>query len=116
MERPNAWKTYNKTELKKLEDTAKEYRTFLDAGKTERECVLLTVDALEKAGYTVGLIGTNGIHYGNFHQETENSTPESYEIHYHLNEMIKTLAEYPQERIERYYLQFGRKCGIIVNK
>ena len=44
---------------------------------------------LEKAGYNVGLIGTNGIHYGDFHQETENSTPESYEIHYHLNEMVK---------------------------
>ena len=52
MERPNAWKTYNKTELKKVEDTAKEYRAFIDAGKTERECVLLTVAALEKAGYT----------------------------------------------------------------
>ena len=51
MERPNAWKTYNKTEMKKLEDTAKEYKRFIDAGKTERECVAYTVNALEKAGY-----------------------------------------------------------------
>ena len=51
MERPNAWKTYNKTEMKKLEETAKEYKRFLDAGKTERECVIYTVEALEKAGY-----------------------------------------------------------------
>ena len=51
MERPNAWKTYSKTELKKLEDTAKEYKRFIDAGKTERECVIQTVDALKKAGY-----------------------------------------------------------------
>ena len=51
MERPNAWKTYTKTELKKLEATAKEYRAFIDAGKTERECVTLAIDALEKAGY-----------------------------------------------------------------
>ena len=51
MERPNAWKTYNKTELKKVEDTARAYRQFLDAGKTERECVEYAVDALEKAGY-----------------------------------------------------------------
>ena len=51
MERPNAWKTYNKTEMKKLEDTAKEYKRFLDAGKTERECVAYTVNALENAGY-----------------------------------------------------------------
>ena len=51
MERPNAWKSYNKTELKKLEETAKEYRAFIDAGKTERECAEETVAALEKAGY-----------------------------------------------------------------
>ena len=52
MERPNAWKTYNKTEMKKAETTAKEYKEFIDAGKTERECVFQTITALEKAGYT----------------------------------------------------------------
>ena len=51
MERPNAWRTYNKTELKKVEETAKAYRQFIDAGKTERECAAYTVGALEKAGY-----------------------------------------------------------------
>ena len=51
MERPNAWKTYNKTELKKVEALAAEYRTFIDNGKTERECAELSVAALEKAGY-----------------------------------------------------------------
>ena len=51
MERPNAWKNYNKTELKKLEETAKAYRQFIDAGKTERECVAYAVNAFEKAGY-----------------------------------------------------------------
>ena len=52
MERPNAWKTYSKTELKKLENVAQEYKDYISAGKTERECVTLTVNALEKAGYT----------------------------------------------------------------
>ena len=51
MERPNAWKNYNKSELKKLEETAKEYRQFIDAGKTERECAAYAVSVLEKAGY-----------------------------------------------------------------
>ena len=51
MERPNAWKTYNKTELKKLEAVASEYKDFLDHGKTERECARLAMAALEKAGY-----------------------------------------------------------------
>ena len=51
MERPNAWKTYKKTDLKKVEQTAAEYRRFLDSGKTERECAKETVEMLEKAGY-----------------------------------------------------------------
>ena len=51
MERPNAWKNYTKTDLKKLEETAKEYKAFIDAGKTERECAAEAVAMLEKAGY-----------------------------------------------------------------
>ena len=51
MERPNAWKQYKKTELKKVEALAESYKDFLNRGKTERECVLYTVEALEKAGY-----------------------------------------------------------------
>ena len=51
MERPNAWKTYKKTDLKKVEQTASEYRRFLDNGKTERECAREAVEMLEKAGY-----------------------------------------------------------------
>ena len=51
MERPNAWKTYKKSDLKKVEQTASEYRRFLDNGKTERECAREAVEMLEKAGY-----------------------------------------------------------------
>ena len=51
MERPNAWKSYKKTELKKVEMLAEAYKDFLNRGKTERECVLYTVEKLEKAGY-----------------------------------------------------------------
>ena len=51
MERPNAWKNYKKTELKKVEMLAEAYKDFLNRGKTERECVLYTVEKLEKAGY-----------------------------------------------------------------
>lgn len=52
MERENAWKTYSKKDLKELESTAVRYRAFLNAGKTERECVTQTVAMAEKAGYT----------------------------------------------------------------
>ncbi len=51
MERTVAWTEYNKTELKKLETVAKEYRAFLDAGKTERECVKGAVRLASAAGY-----------------------------------------------------------------
>ena len=51
MERPNAWKNYKKTELKKVEALAEAYKDFLNKGKTERECVAYTVEKLEKAGY-----------------------------------------------------------------
>ena len=51
MERTVAWTEYNKTELKKLETVSKEYRAFLDAGKTERECVIGAIKLAEAAGY-----------------------------------------------------------------
>lgn len=51
MERPNAWKTYTKKQLKELEKLNKNYRAFLDAGKTERECITEIVKQAEAAGY-----------------------------------------------------------------
>ena len=51
MERTVAWNTYNKTELRKLETVSKEYRAFLDAGKTERECVTGAIALAKTAGY-----------------------------------------------------------------
>ena len=38
MERPNAWLSYDAQALAALEETSKNYRHFLDNGKTEREC------------------------------------------------------------------------------
>ena len=51
MERRNAWLSYEKADEKELEKLAKNYRTFLDAGKTERECVLELTREAEAAGY-----------------------------------------------------------------
>lgn len=51
MERRNAWKDYDKKELKELESLCKEYRKFLDNGKTERECVKQIVEQAKEAGY-----------------------------------------------------------------
>ena len=51
MERNNVWKEYTKKEIKELEELNKQYREFLDAGKTERECVTEAVKMAKKAGY-----------------------------------------------------------------
>ena len=51
MERPNAWNSYKKNELKKVETLAAKYKDFLNRGKTERECVRYIVEALEQNGY-----------------------------------------------------------------
>ncbi len=51
MERKNAWKDYTKEQLAELEDVCTGYRKFLDAGKTERECVVQAVQMAKVAGY-----------------------------------------------------------------
>ena len=51
MERRNAWLSYTEAEEKELEKVAKEYRNFLDVGKTERECVTQIIKEAQEAGY-----------------------------------------------------------------
>ena len=51
MKRVNAWTTYEKKDIKELEELNKGYRKFLDEGKTERECVKYIVKAAKAAGY-----------------------------------------------------------------
>ena len=51
MERKNVWKSYTKKEMKECSQLNKEYREFLDSGKTERECVKKAVALAEEAGY-----------------------------------------------------------------
>lgn len=46
-----AWETYDEKHLKKLEKLSKEYRDFLDNGKTERECIDTIVNTIEAEGY-----------------------------------------------------------------
>ena len=51
MEIKNCWTLYNEAQLNELEDLNAKYRTFLDNGKTERECVDEIVNTIEAAGY-----------------------------------------------------------------
>ncbi len=51
MERRNAWLGYTEAEEKELEELSMAYRHFLDAGKTERECVARIIEEAKAAGY-----------------------------------------------------------------
>lgn len=45
------WEKYDECQLKELDEINEEYKKFLDNGKTERECVEISVAMAEKAGY-----------------------------------------------------------------
>lgn len=51
MERKNAWLSYTEADERKVEELSKKYCHFLDAGKTERECVSEVIREAEAAGY-----------------------------------------------------------------
>ena len=51
MNSKSVWNNYNVRQLKECEELGKEYRDFLDRGKTERECVNAIVEMAEAAGY-----------------------------------------------------------------
>lgn len=51
MERTNAWKTYDPGLQKSCMDFADDYKSFLNLGKTERECVDIFVNEAEANGY-----------------------------------------------------------------
>lgn len=51
MEQKNTWNGYSKKQLTELEKLNKNYRRFLDRGKTERECIREAVKMAKGAGY-----------------------------------------------------------------
>ena len=51
MTRDNAWKSYKEDDLRALNELCEGYKKYLDAGKTERECVREAVRLAEAAGY-----------------------------------------------------------------
>lgn len=51
MEKDNTWKAYSAEECRELEQINDSYKSCLDEGKTERECVKLAVSMLREHGY-----------------------------------------------------------------
>ena len=51
MERKNLWETYTDEQVKELEVLCTSYKHYLDAGKTERECIREAVKQAKEVGY-----------------------------------------------------------------
>ena len=52
MNRKSAWTKYDPASLEAIHRFASEYRSFLDRGKTERECVDIATEMARAAGFT----------------------------------------------------------------
>lgn len=63
---------------------------------------------LEEAGRKTGIIGTNGIRYGDVYRETVNTTPESYELQKALREMVDAGCQYAAVEVSSQGLMTGR--------
>lgn len=51
MERKTLWEVYDSEQLEKMEQVCSWYKSCMDEGKTERECVSISVKMAESAGY-----------------------------------------------------------------
>ena len=51
MEKKNLWEVYSDEQLQELDKVTDQYKSYLDKGKTERECIKEAVKMAEEAGY-----------------------------------------------------------------
>ncbi len=84
----------------------------LTGTKGKTTTAFMIKEILEKAGKKVGVIGTMGVFIGERHIETKNTTPESYDIQYYLNEMINDSIEYAVMEVSSQALKVGRTEGL----
>lgn len=61
-------------------------------GKTTTAYMIKSI--LEKAGKSVGMIGTTGVYFGNVSYNIENTTPEPYELNRIMAQMVEAGCEY----------------------
>lgn len=79
-------------------------------GKTTSSWMIKNI--LEESGKKVAVIGTMGIFIGEKHYTNKNTTPESYEIHKYMNEMVEDGIEYLVMEVSSQALKIGRVEGI----
>lgn len=66
-----------------------------------------------EAGLPTGIIGTNGVHYGDTFRPTVNTTPESYELHKYFREMLESGMEAVAMEVSSQGIKMHRTEGIV---
>lgn len=84
----------------------------LTGTKGKTTTAFMIKDILVNAGKEVGVIGTMGVYIGDRHIETKNTTPESYDIQYYLNEMVNAGIQYVVMEVSSQALKVGRTEGL----
>ena len=82
-------------------------------GKTTTTHMIKSV--LEAAGKKVGMIGTNGIYFMGRHQETANTTPESYELQKTFRQFVDAGCDVALMEVSSQGLMMDRVAGIHYN-
>ncbi len=79
-------------------------------GKTTSS--LLIYNILEKSNIPIGYIGSNGVYYGDFKFNTVNTTPESYDLHKHMRDMLDCGIKTVVMEVSSQALKMARVHGI----
>ena len=79
-------------------------------GKTTTAHMIRSV--LEAAGRRVGMIGTNGVYYAGRHEDTANTTPESYELQKYFRTFVDAGCDTVVMEVSSQGLMMDRVAGI----
>lgn len=79
-------------------------------GKTTTTYMIRSI--LERAGHKVGVIGTIEVVIGEEHIPVNNTTPESYDIHYFFDRMVKAGCDVVVMEVSSQGLKLHRTAGI----
>lgn len=79
-------------------------------GKTTSS--LLIYNLLNANGIPTGYIGSNGVSFDDYHFNTVNTTPESYDLHYYMHRMLDIGINTLVMEVSSQALKFNRVHGI----
>ena len=88
------------------------YMIGITGTKGKTTTALMIYNILNSCGLKCGYIGSNGIDFGDFHYETVNTTPESFDLHQYMREMRLAGVKYLVMEVSSQALYMGRVYGI----